>query len=644
MVNEQDHIEAAGGGTPHVRYRTVVDLSAEGSSHATQFRLIQSRLGDLGGDKPARVLEVGCASGYFSQALRDHGLWVYGIEPNPAAAAEAAGKLDDLYVGTIEQFIAEKRDLAGRFDFLIFGDVLEHLAEPAATLRQACQFLSPQGRVIASVPNVTHYSVRTMLMDGQWHYRRLGILDSTHLRFFSYVGLRKMLRQAGLAIEEMRPVTLSAEGADPFANWRLFRMAKPLMADGPHGEAYQFVFSARPAESGTGDQATGPRKVLCLLPRASWSVGDIRIVGPLGRYCDRFGGQIRVRQSCRLEDIKWADVLVVQRNPSLNVLAAMRLAFNVDMPVVYDIDDLLTEVPPFLQSHEALQAARGPIIACLGAADVVTTTTPRLKEQLLAHAETVCVIPNCADATEVDVAAKHSAAGPVTLLVASTDTVRVDMVIPALRRVAQTHGDRVRIAAIGPIAHELHRNGVPVMAHPIMSYAEFRGYLAGLTNAVGVIPLKDSLFSSCKSAIKYVDYAFAGIPAVCSAVSPYNDVVRDGAAGLLVPNVEADWFNALDRLVRSPQDRCRLATNAIACCRANYSLDSAAQRWNDLLSRLHLPDRELQLALGRRESAELRASYPIFPGWRRVGKALRAIHKPGTWRKAWGWLSGAARR
>jgi glycosyltransferase involved in cell wall biosynthesis len=267
-----------------------------------------------------------------------------------------------------------------------------------------------------------------------------------------------------------------------------------------------------------------------------------------------------------------------------------------------------------------------------------------LQEQLQTYAETVWVIPNCAEATDVDVSAKHTEGGPVTILVASTDTVRVDMVIPALRRVAQAHGEQVRMVAIGPIAHELRRNGVPAKAHPILSYAEFRGYLDGLKDAIGVIPLDDSLFSSCKSAIKYVDYTFAGIPAICSAVSPYRDVVQDGWSGLLVPNGESDWFNAIDRLVRDPRERRRLVTNALAYCRANCSLDIAAQQWNELLSRLDLPDRELQGALGNRESAELRASFSIFPGWRKVYKALRTFYKPSTWRNAFRWLAAARRR
>jgi len=621
-------------------YHGVIDLTAENNAHTMQFRLITSRLERFGKNGQVRVLEVGCSSGYFTELLRNHGMWVYGVEPYEPAAREARPKLDGLFVGTIEKFLEEHQAVAGTFDFIVFGDVLEHLSSPEAVLRQVSVLLSPHGYIVASVPNVTHYSVRTMLLEGQWHYRRYGIMDNTHLRFFSRIGLRKMLASAGLGIEELRFTTLAVEDADIFANTWLFEKAKHLMAGTDFGDAFQFVFAAS-REAWQKEVERRPRNILCLLPQVSWSLGDIRIVLPLTRYCRRFGGQMRVRDTVTVSDLKWANVLVVQRNPSPNMLTAIRIASNIGLPVIYDIDDLLTDIPPFLQSHAGCLLWRNKIIACLNVADVVTTTTERLKSQLQSHSDHVRVIPNCAEPTDVDVDRMHTASGPVTLLVASNDTVRVDMVAAALRRIATTHGASVRTVAIGPPAGYLAEMGVSLQALPTMTYDAFRNYLAGLRNAIGVIPLDDSLFSSCKSAIKYVDYSFAGIPSVCSAVSPYTEVVEHDRSGLLIPNGETDWFDAMDRLIRSPQERRRLAANALEHCRAHYSLDTAAQWWHDVLLCLPFPEPRLQQNLRAAERQSLRRSLTLvslLPSRQKIRMAIWTFYKPSTWKKTLNWL------
>jgi len=172
-----------------------------------QFKKHEGYYGNLGDDliklipeDAKRVLDIGCGHGLIGKRLKETRLIeVVGIEVNPAAAEEAKKNLDKVYAIDIE---AAKPDLnRGYFDCIIFGDVLEHLVNPWQTVKDMKEFLAPGGRVIISLPNISHWPVIKSLMAGRWDYQREGTLDITHLRFFTLESARKMLEDAGLTIE-----------------------------------------------------------------------------------------------------------------------------------------------------------------------------------------------------------------------------------------------------------------------------------------------------------------------------------------------------------------------------------------------------------------------------------------------------------
>lgn len=126
----------------------------------------------------------------------------------PAGSAElAAKKLDKVLTGTVEEKLAEVPD--GYFDTIIFADVLEHLREPAATLIAARAKLAAGGEIVASIPNVRHWSVVKELLEGKWDYRNEGILDRTHLRFFTRKGVMELFEQAGYKSTTMSATMLN---------------------------------------------------------------------------------------------------------------------------------------------------------------------------------------------------------------------------------------------------------------------------------------------------------------------------------------------------------------------------------------------------------------------------------------------------
>jgi methionine biosynthesis protein MetW len=150
----------------------------------------------------ARVLDVGCGEGTLTKVLSDacHAEFV-GLEPDPARAARASSRgLDVRAVG----FDREQVHDLGGFDIVLFADVLEHLADPQAALLLAHEVLKPGGAVIASIPNVAHWSVRADILRGRFRYQPSGIMDATHLRWFTADSAKALLASAGFNIIEYR--------------------------------------------------------------------------------------------------------------------------------------------------------------------------------------------------------------------------------------------------------------------------------------------------------------------------------------------------------------------------------------------------------------------------------------------------------
>lgn len=180
------------------KYQVEVDLENKNSSHTLIVELV-------GRDK--HVLDVGASTGYLAEVLVEHGCRVTGIEIDPDAARQAEKSCERVIVGDVEELNLQEILEEGSFDVIIFGDVLEHLKDPAQTLNRFKPFLSPGGYVVASIPNIAHGSVRLALLQGRFQYQPLGLLDNTHLRFFTRESVEQLFENVGFRIAEWRHTT-----------------------------------------------------------------------------------------------------------------------------------------------------------------------------------------------------------------------------------------------------------------------------------------------------------------------------------------------------------------------------------------------------------------------------------------------------
>jgi SAM-dependent methyltransferase len=177
-------------------YDVAVDPEAANNPHSAAIRLVGSG---------QRVLEVGCWSGHVTKHLVARGNRVVGVEVNPEAAELAKAHAERVHVADLDRTSLSSLE-DGPFDVIVLGDVLEHLRDPSTTLADAATLLAPDGRFVISVPNIAHIDARMMLLQGEWQYQRDGLLDATHLRWFTHRSLRDLLATVGFVATQVERV------------------------------------------------------------------------------------------------------------------------------------------------------------------------------------------------------------------------------------------------------------------------------------------------------------------------------------------------------------------------------------------------------------------------------------------------------
>ena len=168
------------------------------------------------------VLDVGCSNGEFGAAIKaksDTEVW--GIEPMKEFAELAQGKLDKVFNSSVEAAIEQLPD--NYFDVIYFNDVLEHLLDPYNVLEKMKAKLTDNGRAISSIPNIRYFrTFFKLLFHGEWEYEDEGILDRTHVRFFTMKSVKNMYENSGYVVEKHEGINGSRSIKPKLINIPLF--------------------------------------------------------------------------------------------------------------------------------------------------------------------------------------------------------------------------------------------------------------------------------------------------------------------------------------------------------------------------------------------------------------------------------------
>jgi O-antigen biosynthesis protein len=278
------------------KYQAEIDLDNKNSSHTLIVELI-------GRDK--QVLDVGTATGYLAETLKKRGCEITGIEIDPDAARLAERHCQKVIVGDVETLDLREELETEYFDVIVLGDVLEHLKEPLRSLKRLKAFLKSGGYVVASIPNVAHGSVRLALMQGEFRYGSLGLLDATHLRFFTRESVERLFNDAGLLIGELQRTRLGIFDTEV----KVDRESIPKetlnwVRNAPEALTYQFVLMAYPFGEASMIARLSDRADL-LSEKLALTTNQLRqremVIQDLNRKLRNFDRLQQMLENCRAE-------------------------------------------------------------------------------------------------------------------------------------------------------------------------------------------------------------------------------------------------------------------------------------------------------------------------------------------------------
>jgi SAM-dependent methyltransferase len=197
--------------------------------------------------KGKKVLEFGCSTGYVTRFLKEElNCQVTAIEIDPDAAEHASKYCERLIIGDADYIDYKQYFGNEKFDVIIFGDVLEHLKYPDKVLVGINDFIAESGYILASIPNIAHFSIIVELFNGRFDYKEYGLLDRTHLRFFTRESIYNLFESSGYMVSIVDTVDRSPREAEFKTNLQYFPsdLLSYIYSHNRDAETYQFIIRA----------------------------------------------------------------------------------------------------------------------------------------------------------------------------------------------------------------------------------------------------------------------------------------------------------------------------------------------------------------------------------------------------------------
>lgn len=330
------------------------------------------------------------------------------------------------------------------------------------------------------------------------------------------------------------------------------------------------------------------------------SLGYLRVIGPLQQAGIEFIDANKNDQA-EVEKAGQGDAVFIQRNFPRKYgeyLKIVEMAGKAGKPVVFDLDDLLFSLPedhPYRQSEDYTTSLL-PMYQALLEADLVTVSTPKLRDILAEYNQHVVVLPNYLDdrVWRLTPPVRKSKKEPLVIGYMGTASHKPDLelIAPILLEIAQRDPERIsfRFWAIEPPSQI--RSFSQFIPTPRFSgnneYRDFAAFFQEQSADIFIAPLAENQFNQCKSPIKFLEYSALGAPGVYSSLETYSGTVHHNVNGLLASAPE-EWSQGLTRLIEDEDLRVQLAENAQTTVRENWLLSKNSYRWREAFDQLAEP-------------------------------------------------------
>ncbi|MGH7152346.1 MAG: methyltransferase domain-containing protein [Acetobacteraceae bacterium] len=466
------------------------------------------------------VLDVGCGTGALGAAYRrlNPRARLLGIDKDAEVAAVAGGRLDEVAVVDVEVDPLPFRPSAG-IDCIVYGDILEHLGDPWTVLRRHAEALSDDGTVVICIPNVEHWSFVARLLRGDWDYEPSGLLDETHLRWFSLDSMRQVLVDTGLALCDVHPRVFHPERAQAFVT----AVSPSLRAMGVDPQEYynrasplQYVWRARKR----------PRERLTIASTMMEPVGGVshvRVVYPLRAMASDASvhAEIVALSGRPATGAGSARIYVLHRpvlagSPGAEVLRSL---LNDDWVVVTEFDDHPDFFRVLQEGHQLT----------FSGVHAVQTSTNTLAEVLRPRNPEVKVFANAV--RELPEPRNFSNPDHVTLFFGALNRERDwEPLLPALSSVAAAVGPRLRFQVVHDRAFFDALDTPHKTFTPLCDHDTYMALLGGCE--ISLMPLSDTPFNRAKSDLKFIEAGACRVAALASPIV-YADSIVDGTTGVI---------------------------------------------------------------------------------------------------------------
>ena len=305
-----------------MKYYTDINLKDFNNSHTIAYYYVES----IAQGRKLEILEVGCSAGYFGSLLCKSGHIVWGVEPDKESSSEAEKSLNYVFNGSLDDFFSSYPDK--KFDVIIFGDVIEHLSNPEAVLISLQQNLTTDGCIVASIPNVAHLSVRAMLFEGRWDYNELGIMDNTHLHFYTRNTIIDLFENAGFNVNDIQHTKLSLSdieiATNSHCNHKIARLIQDAYSNDESLNIFQYVLLAN---IGKVLPSNNPAVEKSSIPQSD---GYIK----LNRYLSEHNKDLQVQLSKQLNystELQNTNKLLSEKTKDLQVQLSKQLNYSTEL-------------------------------------------------------------------------------------------------------------------------------------------------------------------------------------------------------------------------------------------------------------------------------------------------------------------------
>jgi SAM-dependent methyltransferase len=507
------------------------------------------------------VLEAGCGTGALAEAYRriNPRVSYIGIEKNAEAAliARSSGRIDQVIAGDLETVELTALGLSVEqpsVDCLVFGDVLEHLVDPWTVLARLGRLVRDGGQILACIPNVQHYSVIVGLLQGKWDYQDEGLLDRTHLRFFTLSGIQELFSRAGSRVFDIQPRWWPRTEPDRFQQIMapvLTALAIDPASFNVQTRAVQYLVRAVRA-------AEPPGRMLIWTLIGSAIASDVRVREPLQFLATIPGVRIRTGNALQFDELRqtWPGeekIFIQQRVivPAANHVMLQRALLANGYLIVAELDDDPRHFDEMVKTG----------FLALRSCHCVQTTTELLAETIREFNPHVAVFPN--QVAGLPPARSHASANrsmsPLRLFFGALNR-EADWapLMPALNDVLSRHGSRVIVQVVYDRAFFDAIATQYKLFEPLCSYERYHELVD--TADIAILPLEPTRFNEHKSDLKFIE---CGAHSVASLASPtvYSRTISDGETGIIYRS-DRELVVQLERLIDDPGLARRIGENA----------------------------------------------------------------------------------